>query len=67
MAETTALGAAYLAGLAVEYWHSLDDIAANWALDREFIPNMNDSERESRLKRWEQAVARAMHWEAPSP
>ena len=36
--ETTALGAAYLAGLAVGYWHSQDEIARNWALDREFRP-----------------------------
>ena len=40
VAETTALGAAYLAGLAVGYWNGLDDIARNWALDREFRPQM---------------------------
>ena len=46
VAETTALGAAYLAGLAVGYWRDLDDVSGNWALDREFTPRM-DAERRS--------------------
>ena len=44
VAETTALGAAYLAGLAVGYWKDLGDVASNWALDREFTPNMEADE-----------------------
>ena len=47
VAETTALGAAYLAGLAVGYWESLDDIAANWALDREFHPTISNEQRDA--------------------
>ena len=45
VAETTALGAAYLAGLAVGYWRGLDDVAANWALDRRFEPAMSADRR----------------------
>ncbi len=46
VAETTALGAAYLAGLAVGYWDGLDDVRRNWALDREFSPAMGAEARE---------------------
>jgi len=63
VAETTALGAAYLAGLAVGYWNGLDDIARNWALDREFRPQMGDDERRRRYARWTRAVARTLDWE----
>jgi glycerol kinase len=63
VAETTALGAAYLAGLAVGYWNGLDDIARNWALDREFRPQMADDERRRRYARWTRAVARTLDWE----
>ena len=52
VAETTALGAAYLAGLAVGYWNGLDDIARNWALDREFRPQMAAEDRQRRCARW---------------
>ena len=45
VAETTALGAAYLAGLAIGYWDGLDDIASNWALDRRFEPSMSADRR----------------------
>ena len=45
VAETTALGAAYLAGLAVGYWHDTADIARNWALDREFLPAIDPPPR----------------------
>ena len=48
VAETTALGAAYLAGLAVGYWSGLDEIASNWALDRRFEPRMDAAERAAR-------------------
>lgn len=60
--ETTALGAAYLAGLAVGYWSSLDDIRRNWALDREFRPTMSAVEREARYADWKRAVDRSRQW-----
>ncbi|HSG71531.1 MAG TPA: glycerol kinase GlpK, partial [Planctomycetaceae bacterium] len=61
--ETTALGAAYLAGLAVGYWKSFEDIAKNWHLDREFQPAMEESERTSLRQRWHRAVERSLDWE----
>jgi glycerol kinase len=60
--ETTALGAAYLAGLAVGYWSDLKDIARNWALDREFVPQMAAAEREKRYATWKKGVERALAW-----
>lgn len=63
VSETTALGAAYLAGLAVGYWSSQDDIAKNWALDREFKPTMADDERNRRYALWQKAVERARDWQ----
>jgi glycerol kinase len=60
--ETTALGAAYLAGLAVGYWRDLDDIASNWNLDREFVPNMADEDRGERIRQWRRAVERSKGW-----
>ncbi len=60
--ETTALGAAYLAGLAVGYWESLDDIRSNWAIDRVFSPNLDADRRETLLKGWHKAVRCAMLW-----
>ena len=62
--ETTALGAAYLAGLAVGYWESLDDIRDNWALDQEFSPEMEEETRQKLLKGWHKAVKCAMLWGA---
>jgi glycerol kinase len=61
--ETTALGAAYLAGLAVGYWDSLDDVRRNWALDREFAPQMGLEERERLYAGWQKAVKRSLDWE----
>ncbi|MCA9176091.1 MAG: glycerol kinase GlpK [Planctomycetales bacterium] len=61
--ETTALGAAYLAGLATGFWSGLDEIRRNWVLDREFVPQMPAAERNSRHARWTKAVQRSMHWE----
>jgi glycerol kinase len=61
--ETTALGAAYLAGLATGVWHDPDEIAARWRPERVFEPAMRDDERESRLAHWRRAVERAMHWD----
>jgi glycerol kinase len=63
VAETTALGAAYLAGLAVGYWHDQRDVARNWALDREFAPAMSEAERERLYSRWRKAVTRSLAWE----
>jgi len=60
--ETTALGAGYLAGLAVGYWRDAADVAANWRIDRRFDPSM-PAERVAELRAgWEKAVGRAMNW-----
>jgi glycerol kinase len=60
--ETTALGAGYLAGLAVGYWRDAADVAANWRIDRRFEPSM-PAERMAELRAgWEKAVGRAMNW-----
>jgi len=66
VAETTALGAAYLAGLAVGYWKDTDDVVNNWALDREFTPAMAPSVRDGLYGRWQKAVARSRDWEEHS-
>ena len=63
VAETTALGAAYLAGLAVGYWKDTDDVVNNWALDREFTPAMAAAKRDGLYARWQKAVARSRDWE----
>lgn len=60
--ETTAMGAAYLAGLAVEFWKDLNEIRANWDVDREFTPDITPEERESRLSGWQKAVAATRGW-----
>lgn len=62
VAETTALGAAYLAGLAVGYWQDLADVARNWALDREFKPSMDAKVRDERYGQWQEAVKRSLGW-----
>jgi glycerol kinase len=61
--ETTALGAAYLAGLAVHYWKDLDDVRHHWALDREFTPAMDDARRDALYRGWRKAVDRSLRWE----
>ena len=61
--ETTALGAAYLAGLAVDYWSSQEEIARNWAVDRTFLPAITTQERDKKLQGWKRAVIRAFDWE----
>jgi glycerol kinase len=66
VAETTALGAAYLAGLAIGYWDGLDDIASNWALDRRFEPSMPADRRTAMLHGWHRAVERARGWIEPA-
>jgi glycerol kinase len=60
--ETTALGAAYLAGLAVGYWDGLDDVRHNWALDREFAPQRSKEEVERLYSGWKKAVTRSLDW-----
>ena len=60
--ETTALGAAYLAGLAVGFWSGLDEIASQWQVDRRFEPQISPDERAAKLARWHKAVARAKAW-----
>ena len=63
VAETTALGAAYLAGLATGFWSSQAEVAEHWAIDRTFEPKMGSDERESLYAGWKRAVERSMHWE----
>ncbi|KQQ47748.1 glycerol kinase [Duganella sp. Leaf126] len=60
--ETTALGAAYLAGLAVGYWDSREQVAAQWTCERRFEPRMGDDQRQSLLADWGRAVARSRDW-----
>jgi glycerol kinase len=60
--ETTALGAAYLAGLATGFWADANEITANWQLDRRFEPQMSESQRQSKLNRWHEGVARSRAW-----
>ena len=62
--ETTALGAAYLAGLAVGYFDNLEEIAENWYVGERYEPNMEVEEREKLYNGWKKAVSRAQHWEA---
>lgn len=61
--ETTALGAAYLAGLAVGFWPDRETLAAQWQADRKFDPEMASADRDEARKGWEKALARAKHWE----
>ena len=61
--ETTALGAAYLAGLAVGFWDSKDEIAEKWNVDRVFEPVMDSSSRDKKYAGWKKAVSRTLKWE----
>ena len=60
--ETTAMGAAYLAGLAVGYWNSKEDVIKNWAVDKIFSPIMGEDERELKIKGWNKAVKYSFGW-----
>ena len=60
--ETTALGAAYLAGLAVGYWKDLEEISEEFAIDKEFLPEMPEEKRAKNYKYWKKAVERSMDW-----
>ena len=62
--ETTALGAAFLAGLATGFWSSTDELAATWQLDRRFEPRMDHAERDRLVERWRHAVERSKGWAA---
>jgi len=61
--ETTALGAAYLAGLAVGFWENKNEIKQKWVLDKEFSPNMSKEERDKKYTGWLKAVERTKKWE----
>jgi glycerol kinase len=63
VAETTALGAAYAAGLAVGFWGSLDELRANWQFAQAWQPNMDDSQRDRLYAMWKKAVTRTFDWE----
>jgi glycerol kinase len=62
VAETTALGAAYAAGLAVGYWETIDDLRANWAIGATWEPMMDDEDRAKRFNFWKKAVDRTLNW-----
>ncbi|WP_203699785.1 glycerol kinase GlpK [Asanoa iriomotensis] len=62
VAETTALGAAYAAGLAVKYWNSVEELRAHWHEDRRWTPEWNDQQRAEGYKMWKKAVDRTMNW-----
>jgi len=62
VAETTALGAAYLAGLAVGFWKDQSEIASQWQTDRRFVPAMKTIVRKKAMKDWDKALGRAMRW-----
>ena len=61
--ETTALGAAYLAGLATGVWNDLDEIREQWTLDKLYTPQMSEEIRERNLRGWDKAIGRVQHWE----
>ncbi|HEU4543871.1 MAG TPA: FGGY-family carbohydrate kinase, partial [Jiangellaceae bacterium] len=62
VAETTALGAAYAAGLAVGFWGGLDDLSAHWAEDKRWEPQMDSDERERTYRNWKKAVTKTFDW-----
>ncbi len=62
VAETTALGAAYAAGLAVGFWSKLDDLRANWGMDHQWTPQMDPERREELYRQWKKAVTRTFDW-----
>jgi glycerol kinase len=66
IAETTALGAAYAAGLAVGVWGGLDDLRANWRAEREWTPQLDEAGRARALRTWKKAVARTLDWVEPA-
>ena len=65
--ETTAMGAAYLAGLAVGFWKNKDEIARNWKADRSFCPGIEQEQRNRMLKGWQKAVRCSYGWAMEEP
>jgi glycerol kinase len=65
VSETTALGAAYLAGLAVGFWQDFDQLRSNWQLGKSFEPRMAEADRQSRIGQWRRAVERSRDWAVP--
>ncbi|MBR4098534.1 MAG: glycerol kinase, partial [Clostridium sp.] len=63
--ETTALGAAFLAGLAVDFWADLDELRASLRFDRQYFPHMEEDRRSTLLAGWDKAVGRSLHWSEP--
>lgn len=63
MTETTALGAAYAAGLAVGYWQNLDDLRQNWGVAKTYEPNMDETHRAKLMRGWQKAIERSFGWE----
>ena len=62
VAETTALGAAYAAGLAVGFWKQVEDLLENWQIDQQWQPQMEAETRESLVVGWKKAVTRTLDW-----
>ncbi len=62
VAETTSLGAAYAAGLAVGYWSNFDELRENWGVDREWQPDMKDEPRQQYYANWKKAISRTLDW-----
>ena len=60
--ETTALGAAYAAGLAVGYWRNREDLVSNWAVDKRWKPQMSETRRSTLYGSWQKAVGRSLDW-----
>jgi glycerol kinase len=60
--ETTALGAAYAAGLAVGYWRNREDLVSNWAVDKRWTPQMAENRRAALFGSWQKAVDRSLDW-----
>ena len=62
VAETTALGAAYAAGLAVGFWKDFDDLRKNWQEDKRWEPSMDEEERQRQYRLWKKAVTKTFDW-----
>ena len=62
VAETTALGAAYAAGIAVGFWNGEEDVVKNWAEDKRWEPKMDDAERDRLYRNWKKAVTKTFDW-----
>lgn len=62
VAETTALGAAYAAGIAVGFWSGEEDVVANWAEAKRWKPEMEPAERERQLRQWKKAISKTLDW-----